>query len=148
MVRENFYVDDLLTGADTPEELSNIRTELTSLLKLGGFPITKWKTNGQFHESIEFTDPDKEQSVLGLCWNLATDQFFFKIRGQEEENTVWTKRKILSMVGKMYNPNGYLGPVIINDIWTICRKGFFEIVDSNRDTKKIKVVKKNNFYKK
>lgn len=113
LVRENFYVDDLLTGADSQEEVSYIKKELTNLLKLGGFPITKWKTNGQFQESIEFTDLEEEQSVLGLCWNLATDKLFFKLREQEAEDIIWTKRRILSKIGKMYDPNGYLGPVII-----------------------------------
>lgn len=102
LVRENFYVDDLITGVDNQEEVSRIKTELTSLLKMGGFPITKWKTNGKFQESIEFADSDEEQSVLGLCWNLATDKLFFKLREHEQEDLIWTKRRILSKVGKMF----------------------------------------------
>lgn len=48
IVKNCFYVDDLLTGADTEEDALDIRKEVTSLLKKGGFNITKWKTNGKF----------------------------------------------------------------------------------------------------
>lgn len=112
IIKECFYVDDLLTGADDEAEVMNIRREITSLLKKGGMNITKWKTNGTFDESIEFSE-QKEQSVLGLCWNLSTDKFFYKLRSHEANDFVWTKRQILSKIGKMYDPNGYLGPVII-----------------------------------
>lgn len=45
LVKECFYVDDLLTGADSQQEVNEIKTELTSILKLGGFNQVenKWK---------------------------------------------------------------------------------------------------------
>lgn len=61
--------------------------------------------------------------MLGLCWDLEEDTLFFKLREFENEKTVWTKRKILSRIGKLYDPNGYLGPIIIRgkmiiqDLW-------------------------------
>lgn len=112
MIKECFYVDDLLTGANNETEVDAIKEELISILKLGGFNITKWKTNGKFKEHIEFPEGE-EQSVLGLCWNLSTDKFFYKLRSNDDNEKSWTKRKILSKIGKMYDPNGYLGPVII-----------------------------------
>lgn len=112
LVRECFYVDDLLTGADTQEQVIEIKTELTSLLKLGGFPITKWKSNGPLNEVIELKDSG-EPSVLGLYWNLNSDTFFYKIRDNNAQESIWTKRKILSKIGKMYDPNGFLGPVVM-----------------------------------
>lgn len=112
IVKEDFYVDDLLTGADTELGVMEIKTEVTNLLKNGGMNITKWKTNGKARETVEFSDGE-EQSVLGLCWNLATDKFFYKLRDLEITEGAWTKRKILSRIGKMYDPSGFLGPVII-----------------------------------
>lgn len=122
LVRSCFYVDDLLTGAHTETEVLTIKTELTSLLKRGGFNLTKWKTNGKFNQHVEFAEGE-EQSVLGLCWNLATDKFFYKLREPDEDQITWTKRRILSKLGKMYDPNGFLGPVImrgkiiIQELW-------------------------------
>ncbi|XP_031639210.1 uncharacterized protein LOC116351270 [Contarinia nasturtii] len=42
---------------------------------------------------------------------------------EKEEELIWTKRKILSRIGQLYDPNGYLGPVImkgkmiIQELW-------------------------------
>lgn len=113
IVRSSFYVDDLLTGANTLEEVEQIKIEITRLLSLGGFHITKWKTNGEFFEKLEFKN-EEEHSVLGLCWDLKNDSFFYKIReGDTPNDPVWTKRKVLSRIGQMYDPNGFLGPVIL-----------------------------------
>ena len=40
-----FYVDDLLTSTDTVEEATNLKAELICILELGGFHLTKWKSN-------------------------------------------------------------------------------------------------------
>ena len=37
----SFYVDDLLTSVDTIEEATRIKIELTEILKLGNFVLTK-----------------------------------------------------------------------------------------------------------
>ena len=45
VVRKDFYVDDLLTGADSIDELDVIRTQVTKILKSAGFNLTKWFSN-------------------------------------------------------------------------------------------------------
>lgn len=121
LVKECFYVDDLLTGANNMNEANEIKRELTSLLSKGRFKITKWKTNG-IQENIEFKETD-QPSVLGLYWNLSKDVFFYKLRDNNTNEVIWTKRKILSKIGKLYDPNGYLGPIImkgkiiIQELW-------------------------------
>lgn len=121
IVQNCFYVDDLLTGANNLNEAREIRREITELLAKGQFKITKWRTNGT-EEHMEFKESD-QPSVLGLYWNLQTDTFFYKLRDYNDNETIWTKRKILSKIGKLYDPNGYLGPIImkgkiiIQDLW-------------------------------
>lgn len=112
IVNSSFYVDDLITGADTESEINEIKNELTILLKKGAFPITKWRGNGELGEELEFKEPEETQSVLGLCWNLEADKFFFRVKIENEfEN--WTKRKILSQMGRLYDPTGFLSPIIV-----------------------------------
>lgn len=41
----DFYVDDLLSGANTLEELIHIRDEVIEILKRGGFDIRQWASN-------------------------------------------------------------------------------------------------------
>ena len=43
LVYEAFYVDDLLTGADTPNQALTIFNQLRSLLEKGGFDLRKWR---------------------------------------------------------------------------------------------------------
>lgn len=123
IVHECFYVDDLITGADSRNQIQIIREEVTNLLAKGGFHITKWQTNKETDAEIKFEDPEVK-SVLGLYWNVRKDQFSFKINLEEEEHTEhWSKRKILSKLGRLYDPNGFLGPIIlrgkriIQDLW-------------------------------
>lgn len=121
-VRKRFYVDDVLTGASDELELPKVKKDLSSLLNKGGFELTKWKTNASSFGTHEIGETD-QQSVLGLCWDLSKDTFFYKLREPEAEATIWTKRKILSRIGKLYDPSGFLGPVIIRgkmiiqDLW-------------------------------
>lgn len=41
----DFYIDDVITGGDSIEEVTSLRLELVSLLKSGGFNLRKWTTN-------------------------------------------------------------------------------------------------------
>ena len=45
IIINDFYVDDVITGADTLEELNAIKQQLVSLLALGGFNLHKWSSN-------------------------------------------------------------------------------------------------------
>nr|XP_044248550.1 uncharacterized protein LOC123002449 [Drosophila takahashii] len=41
----DFYVDDLLTGADTEQGMAVLRRELIEILEPAGFVLTKWASN-------------------------------------------------------------------------------------------------------
>ncbi|XP_014298655.1 uncharacterized protein LOC106693841 [Microplitis demolitor] len=45
VLRKDFYVDDLLSGADTISEAIILRDELIAMLKKGGFCLRKWASN-------------------------------------------------------------------------------------------------------
>lgn len=51
--------------------------------------------------------------MLGLQWHPSNDQLAFKVKSDINSESTWTKRKILSQIGKLYDPNGYLAPVVI-----------------------------------
>ncbi|XP_011861013.1 PREDICTED: uncharacterized protein LOC105558079, partial [Vollenhovia emeryi] len=42
VARRDFYVDDLITGANSEEEIVEIRNQITAMLDKGGFKIRKW----------------------------------------------------------------------------------------------------------
>lgn len=51
-------------------------------------------------------------SVLGLHWSPTVDEFIFKLSPIETKPT-WTKRQVLSEIGKLYDPNGFVAPFIM-----------------------------------
>ncbi|XP_024893129.1 uncharacterized protein LOC112468244 [Temnothorax curvispinosus] len=44
-IRRDFYMDDLLTGADTLAQARTVRDEIIQLLRGGGFELSKWASN-------------------------------------------------------------------------------------------------------
>jgi len=45
IIRDDFYMDDLLTRANTLEEAVELRTQVSTLLESGKFPLRKWRSN-------------------------------------------------------------------------------------------------------
>ena len=81
IVREDFYVDDLLTGASTVAEAEGLRFRLNNLLSRGGFLLKKWRSNStkllasipddlKEKESIaEVQQPRDYPKTLGIHWD-------------------------------------------------------------------------------
>lgn len=120
-VKSSFYVDDCLLSTDDPATAGNLAKDLQSLLKKGGFHLTKWRSNeddllleiaGDSFESVKKLDLEKPQCerVLGLQWNTKTDTFEFQVNIKERP---LTRRGILSVVSSIYDPLGFISPVIL-----------------------------------
>lgn len=131
VVREDFYVDDCFTGADTSEEASQLCHDMDSLLKKGGFELCKWASNDRAvieivtcAEEIVELDEQEDTKVLGLRWITSTDELTFRVVQMEVPERP-SKRQVLSTIAKLYDPNGYLAPVIITakiimqDLWRL-----------------------------
>ncbi|XP_039451742.1 uncharacterized protein LOC120430700 [Culex pipiens pallens] len=121
IVRNACYVDDILAGADTPEEAIECLRQLQGLLGRGGFPIHKWSSNtptvmDQIPESEreKLIDLDGLSGgvvkALGLYWCPGDDDFRFTATQSDAEAT---KRRVLSEIGKFFDLLGLLSPVII-----------------------------------
>lgn len=49
---------------------------------------------------------------MGLRWFPGSDVFAYKTENVASKH-IWTKREILSQIGKLYDPNGYISPIVI-----------------------------------
>ncbi|XP_053949452.1 uncharacterized protein LOC128857733 [Anastrepha ludens] len=121
IVRRDFYVDDLISGGDTIEEVIEIRRQVKGLLQRGGFNIRKWCSNedgalqgvldSDCENLLKFHDGSDVAKTLGLIWDPKTDNFLFSF-SPIDNNARTTKRTILSHIAKIYDPLGLVSPVI------------------------------------
>ena len=123
VVEEDFYVDNLQTGANTLEKALEIKCQVQDLLNKGCFPLKKWVSNSEeFLATIPPEDRDysipfelhKDDTIksLGVQWNPVEDNFIF--RSNWELYTDLSKRNCLSNVSKIYDPLGWLSPFIVS----------------------------------
>uniref|UniRef100_A0ABD2XDY7 Integrase catalytic domain-containing protein n=1 Tax=Trichogramma kaykai TaxID=54128 RepID=A0ABD2XDY7_9HYME len=121
IVRNEMYMDDVLSGAFDVESAIRKRDQLSALLSAGGFTLAKWMTNDA--ELLKSLNPDtlaKEATlkvglgfaVLGLVWEPQSDVFRFNVMLKPLVNPI-TKRKVLSSIAGMFDPAGWISPVLI-----------------------------------
>lgn len=119
--KNDFYVDDLLTGASTFEEALKLRNELIAFAKLGGFNLRQWASNEvrltndlQEDSSQEALclDHAETKKTLAVFWNPSNDNIVYKSKPFADSQRC-TKRLILSQISRLFDPLGLLGPVII-----------------------------------
>lgn len=129
IIRDNFYVDDCVSGVDTVEKAMQLYTELKESMLSGGFNLRKWSTNClELKDHIPLSDReiavDSIVKTLGISWNTDTDNLIFEI-SFAPELTPKSKRELLSQVSSLYDPLGLLAPMIIKakiliqEIWTL-----------------------------
>ncbi|XP_043288383.1 uncharacterized protein [Venturia canescens] len=115
------YVDDIYGGADQISELLTQARHLIGICTAGGFPLAKWQSNspalltnlgfGSSPEDSRSFD-ECETKVLGLAWFPGPDVFKFTSLPYTGGQSI-TKRVILSEIAQIYDPLGFLSPVVI-----------------------------------
>jgi len=121
IVKRDFYVNDLITGANSIEEALTIRNQVSALLSRGGFELRKWSSNSkdllrdipdQTRDSaIIELDKDGVSKTLGVKWNRYRDSFQYTIK--ISCGISCTKRIMLSNIAQIFDPLGLLAPVIV-----------------------------------
>lgn len=132
VLRHATYVDDVLFGADDITSARNLRAQLIELMRRGGFHLRKWAANdaellrdvslGDHELALDHALDDTDVlRVLRLIWLPAEDAFRFQV--SELKQTTYTKRSILSIIARLFDPLGWAAPVIISakllmqDLW-------------------------------
>ena len=124
-VREAFYVDDGVTGADSVQEAIKLQRELHSLFSIAGFLLRKWSSSeltvldhidpelrdNQFIHQI--SEPEKTYTkTLGIEWNSQLDHFRLNVSVFPRCGGL-TKRALVSDIAKTYDVLGWFSPTIV-----------------------------------
>ncbi|XP_071652996.1 uncharacterized protein [Temnothorax longispinosus] len=116
------YMDEVLSGADTLEEAMALRQQLTELCAAGGFPLRKWSPNDEailsgvpaehrMQRELRAWRPQESHGILGLQWHPGVDSFSFATRTSPVTSV--TKRSVLSLTARLFDPLGWLAPVVV-----------------------------------
>lgn len=142
VIKTDFYVDDLLSGADTLDQARRIQTEVSAILGQAEFHLRKWAANEP--KLVSGVTRDTAASVrnigdqvktLGLLWHPQRDELQYRVRTPDTPHKV-TKRIILSTISQIFDPLGLIGPttirakIILQRLWLV-KVGWDESVSSD-----------------
>ncbi|XP_076660027.1 uncharacterized protein LOC143363307 [Halictus rubicundus] len=118
IIARDFYVDDLITGADTVKEAQVIKTSIEETLSASGFKLRKWASNApaalcnnEGSDRLIDLQTTKDPKTLGLLWSPLGDEL--RVSVTESGYSRLTKRIILSEIAKIFDPLGLIGPIVI-----------------------------------
>ena len=121
-INHSFYVDDCLLSTDSVEQAVALASELQNVLSSCGFNLTKWTSNSdEVLSSIPEEkrseigkclplDSKAEERVLGIHWDVTSDELRVKINLTEKP---CTRRGIMSMSHSLFDPLGIAAPVLL-----------------------------------
>lgn len=122
IIKSDFYVDDVLSGGNSIEDVKILCAQISSILQQVHFPLHKWVSNdpevrSQFSISTSDSSPiylgsGEMSKTLGLYWLPSIDSLTYKISDSRISENV-SKRQILSTVSQIFDPLGLLSPCII-----------------------------------
>lgn len=117
LIKSNFYVDDILFTCDSIIKGNKLKDDLCQIFQHCGMSLRKWISNdSKFMDQIpkseaEVVEDSYEIKALGLMWNVRTDTFSFKLK--DKNSTQSTMSSVLSHIASIYDPIGWLGPIIL-----------------------------------
>jgi len=123
-VRRDFYVDDGLTSKPTEKQAMNLIVQTKSMLNKGGLRLHKFLSSSKallqqlppedlaksFMEIDLLSDSLPIERALGVQWSIESDCFQFRITLSDKP---LTRRGILSTINSVYDPLGFISPVIL-----------------------------------
>lgn len=113
-----FYMDDVNYGTHTEDEAKEVYDQLITVMMDAGFNLRKWSSNSKKLTTIipkdqqELKKNENKVKTLGLTWNTETDMLEIAIN-INIETVPKSKRELLSDIASLYDPLGWIGPVII-----------------------------------
>ncbi|GFR26716.1 uncharacterized protein TNCT_723611 [Trichonephila clavata] len=108
----------MVSGAPDIEIARRLQSELQDALQSCGMVLHKWSSNSpellnsSSSSDVEHSfsaESDLSVKTLGISWKPLQDCFVFKVSILSKS---FTKREVLSVIARLYDPLGFLGPVL------------------------------------
>ena len=125
LLKNDIYVDNIVSGTDNSENAVKFYKESNELLESAGFRLRSWASNDTKINAAATQDNVQHETttapLLGMKWDTVNDQLLYK-EIDESDNTP-TKRSVIRHVSRIYDPLRYLSPVLIQakvfmqDLW-------------------------------
>ena len=114
----------MITGANSAEEAFQLYTTSKNIFRQGAFNLRKFKTNrADLQRRINLSKgtpgsslaADLDLKVLGVSWNPSNDLLLFELSSllSVVDKLQPTRRNVVRLIGRFYDPIGFLAPVII-----------------------------------
>ena len=125
-IRNDVYVDDVPTGAETADEAHLLKPTMIKVFGSGSFELHKWHSNltsletepdigGETSYAKQQLQPkDSTTSILGLKWEKSTDQLMVSFNIEGVTSRPVTKRSMLHTLASIYDPLGVAGPMTLS----------------------------------
>nr|CAI5846279.1 unnamed protein product [Callosobruchus analis] len=124
VILTDMYVDDLITGTSSINDAIKLKSDLANVLEPYGFKLRKWSSN---ESDILNTDgrnvisthdthyicADETRRTLGIVWQARQDVLSYAIDIEMPSQTYTTKRVVLSIISRVFDPLGLISPIII-----------------------------------
>ncbi|CAG2225244.1 Tenascin-R,Ryncolin-2,Angiopoietin-related protein 1,Angiopoietin-related protein 6,Ficolin-3,Techylectin-5B,Ryncolin-1,Fibrinogen C domain-containing protein 1,Ficolin-2,Fibrinogen-like protein 1,Fibrinogen alpha chain,Tenascin,Ficolin-1,Fibrinogen-like protein A,Microfibril-associated glycoprotein 4,Ryncolin-3,Angiopoietin-related protein 2,Angiopoietin-4 [Mytilus edulis] len=133
-VEKKIYVDDCLKSVSSEQEAIKLAIDLQSLMKMGGFRLTKWLSNNrdvlkaipesELAPAVVNLSPGDElpnDKALDVIWDVNEDKIRFKVKLTDKP---LTRRGILFIVSSIFDPLGLVSPVTLRAkaiVQNLCR---------------------------
>jgi len=116
-------MDDYINGANSDTEAEIMHRDIATVLESSGMQLCKWCSNSEqmrrifsetsniSHHSLNLS-PDETTTSLGLHWCPMSDSLLFLNKSKISKRSR-TKRELLSTLNSVFDPLGFLGPVLI-----------------------------------
>jgi len=129
-LRDNLYVDDWLSGADSVEAASAMYAEARAVMSQAGMELTKWGSNNRsllclIDSATGERTIESSGTILGVRWAPASDAFSFDVGLAVPSDVAPTKRVLLSCIARLYDPLGFAAPfameakIMFQDVWRL-----------------------------
>lgn len=115
-LKDDIYVDNLITGTNNVVEAIHLYHEAKSIFKEASMNLREWTSNNyQVNQFIENEDRAIGESVkvLGHTWTVESDSISLKKSNIVLESRHFTKRSVLTELASVFDPLGLFSPVLL-----------------------------------